>query len=149
MKIEEEISQKKFRNAYQKSAVNVLFTGNWLQLQIKGFMKPFDITPQQYNVLKILNGQFPTPVSTSLIRDRMLDKMSDVSRIISRLQEKKLVEVCRSSVDKRLVDIIISEGGKKLLEKIDTKSDHIDGLVGNLNEEEAEQLSNLLDKLRG
>lgn len=116
MKIEEEISQKKFRNAYQKSAVNVLFTGNWLQLQIKGFMKPFDITPQQYNVLKILNGQFPTPVSTSLIRDRMLDKMSDVSRIISRLQEKKLVEVCRSSVDKRLVDIIISEGGKKLLE---------------------------------
>lgn len=149
MKIEEEISQKKFRNAHQKSVVNVLFTGSWLQLQIKNFMKEYDITPQQYNVLKILKGQFPTPVTTSLIRDRMLDKMSDVSRIVSRLQEKKLVDVCRSSVDKRLVDIVIAESGMKLLEAIDNQSDYMDSMIENLTETEAEQLSNLLDKLRG
>lgn len=149
MKIEEEISQKKFRNAHQKSVINILFTGSWLQLQIKSFMKEFDVTPQQYNVLKILKGQFPTPVTTSLIRDRMLDKMSDVSRIVSRLQEKKLVDVCRSSADKRLVDIVIAESGMKLLETIDNQSDYMDSLIDNLTETEAEQLSDLLDKLRG
>ena len=149
MKIEEEISQKKFRNAHQKSVINVLFTGSWLQLQLKNFMKGYDITQQQYNVLKILKGQYPTPVTTSLIRDRMLDKMSDVSRIVSRLQEKKLVSVNRSSVDKRLVDIVIAKNGMDLLEKIDSQSDYMDSMTANLTDDEAEQLSNLLDKLRG
>jgi DNA-binding MarR family transcriptional regulator len=149
MKIEEEISQKKFRNAHQKSVINVLFTGSWLQLQLKNFMKGYDITQQQYNVLKILKGQYPTPVTTSLIRDRMLDKMSDVSRIVSRLQEKKLVSVSRSSVDKRLVDIVIAKNGMDLLEKIDSQSDYMDSMTANLTDDEAEQLSNLLDKLRG
>lgn len=149
MKIEEEISQKKFRNSHQKAVVNILFTGSWLQLQIKSFMKNYDITPQQYNVLKILKGQLPNPVSTSLVRERMLDKMSDVSRIVSRLQEKSLVDVCRSNTDKRLVDIVINDNGIQLLEKIDNQSDYMDSMSANLTDKEAEQLSNLLDKLRG
>lgn len=149
MKIEEEISQKQFRNSHQKAVVNILFTGSWLQLQIKSFMKSYDITPQQYNVLKILKGQLPNPVSTSLVRERMLDKMSDVSRIVSRLQEKSLVNVCRSNADKRLVDIVINDSGIQLLEKIDNQSDYMDSMSANLTGKEAEQLSNLLDKLRG
>lgn len=148
MEIEKEISQKKFRNQKQKAVVNVLFTGSWLQLRIKDFMKGDDITPQQYNVLKILKGQFPTPVSTSLIRERMLDKMSDVSRIVSRLQEKELVSVCRSCTDKRLVDIIIVDKGVTLIEKIDGDSDYMDNMASKLSEDEATQLSYLLDRLR-
>jgi DNA-binding MarR family transcriptional regulator len=149
MKIDDEISQKKFRNSKQKAVVNILFTSSWLQLRIKDFMKGDDITPQQYNVLKILKGQFPTPVTTSLIRERMLDKMSDVSRIVSRLQEKDLVSVCRSCHDKRLVDIVIADKGIKLIEKIDGDSNYMDNMIGKLSEEEAEQLSTLLDKIRG
>ncbi len=148
MKIEDEISQKKFRNSKQKAVVNILFTSSWLQLRIKDFMKGDDITPQQYNVLKILKGQFPTPVTTSLIRERMLDKMSDVSRIVSRLQEKDLVSVCRSCHDKRLVDIVIADKGIKLIEKIDGDSSYMDNMISKLSEEEAEQLSILLDKIR-
>ncbi len=148
MEIEKEISQKKFRSQKQKAIVNVLFTGSWLQLRIKNFMKGYDITPQQYNVLKILKGQFPTPVSTSLICNRMLDKMSDVSRIVSRLQEKELLNVCRSCSDKRLVDIVINDKGIALIEKIDGESDYMDNMASNLSEEEAAQLSHLLDHLR-
>jgi len=148
MEIEKEISQKKFRSQKQKAIVNVLFTGSWLQLRIKNFMKGYDITPQQYNVLKILKGQFPTPVSTSLICNRMLDKMSDVSRIVSRLQEKELLNVCRSCNDKRLVDIVINAKGIALIEKIDGESDYMDNMASNLSEEEAAQLSHLLDHLR-
>jgi len=148
MEIEKEISQKKFRSQKQKAIVNVLFTGSWLQLRIKNFMKGYDITPQQYNVLKILKGQFPTPVSTSLICNRMLDKMSDVSRIVSRLQEKELLNVCRSCSDKRLVDIVINDKGIALIEKIDGESDYMDNMASNLSEEEAALLSHLLDHLR-
>jgi DNA-binding MarR family transcriptional regulator len=149
MKIEQEIRQKKFRNEWQKAVINLLFTHSWLQLQMKEFMKSFGITSQQYNVLRILKGQHPNPVSTNTVRDRMLDKMSDVSRIVARLQEKELVVVCKACHDKRLVDIVISEKGIKLLEAIEKQTDDMDGIVKNISNQEAEQLSDLLDKMRG
>ncbi len=149
MKIEQEISQKKFRNPWQKSVINLLFTHSWLQLQLKEYMKYYGITPQQYNVLKILKGQGETPVSTCVVRDRMLDKMSDVSRIVARLQEKGLVEVARAHHDKRLVDIIISRKGLELIDEMDANTQTMDSLIQNLSEEEATQLSDLLDKMRG
>jgi DNA-binding MarR family transcriptional regulator len=149
MKIEQEIRQKKFRNEWQKAVINLLFTHSWLQLQMKEFMKSFGITSQQYNVLRILKGQHPNPVSTNTVRDRMLDKMSDVSRIVARLQEKELVVVCKACHDKRLVDIVISDKGIKLLEAIEKQTDDMDGIVKNISNQEAEQLSDLLDKMRG
>jgi DNA-binding MarR family transcriptional regulator len=145
MKIEQEIRQKKFRNEWQKAVINLLFTHSWLQLQMKEFMKSFGITSQQYNVLRILKGQHPNPVSTNTVRDRMLDKMSDVAR----LQEKELVVVCKACHDKRLVDIVISDKGIKLLEAIEKQTDDMDGIVKNISNQEAEQLSDLLDKMRG
>lgn len=150
MRLEEAIQQKApFRNARHKAAVNLIFTHNWVISKHKEMFKPFDITAQQYNVLRILRGVHPEPISTSAIRERMLDKMSDVSRIIDRLQLKKLVDrsVCKD--DKRLVDVVITPEGLDLLKSIDAHSDEIDSLIVNLTEEEAARLSELLDKLRG
>lgn len=148
MKIEEEIVQKKFRNEWQKATINILFTHSWLQVKLKELLKPYGITHQQFNVLKILKGQHPCPVSTNTVRERMLDKMSDVSRIVARLQEKNLVNVCRSNQDKRLVDIILSDKGIALLSSIDEQNAKMDTIAKSLTEEEAIQLNNLLDKLR-
>lgn len=150
MKLEEEIQQTMpFKSVYQKVAVNLFFTHNFVTQKHKEVLKPFMITLQQYNVLRILRGQFPKPVSTSEIRSRMLDRMSDVSRIIDRLLKKDLVERKTCKADKRLVDVKISQKGLDLLTKIEQVQEKLDGLLVNLTQEEAETLSDLLDKLRG
>jgi len=148
MKIEEEIKQEKFRNEYQKATINLLFSYSWLLKRHKDFFKRFGITEQQYNVLRILNGQFPDAISTSEIKKRMLDVNSDSSRIVDRLALKGLVtkRICRN--DKRLVDVLISKKGLDMLGKIDRHSSELDGIVSNLTIEEAKDLSELLDKMR-
>ena len=148
MRLEAEIKQNTpFKTAHQRATVNLIFTHNWLMTRQKAFFKDFDITVQQYNVLRILRGQSPKPVSTSDIRERMLDKMSDVSRIVDRLVKKDLVVRKTCKADKRLVDVLISEAGLQLLEDIDTKGDMDDTMAG-LTEAEADLLNNLLDKVR-
>ncbi len=147
MSIDKDIHQTKFRNGYNKAMVNILFTNNWLLEKIKTFVKTEDITPQQYNILRILRGA-GTPLSTLQIRARMLDKMSDTSRIVDRLIAKGLVRKEISTKDKRLVDISISDQGNELLIKLDTREGELDKILHNLNEEDAELLSQLLDKLR-
>ena len=150
MKLEEAIKQKTpFKSVYQKVVVNLFFTHNWMNQIQKESLKPFGVTLQQYNVLRILRGQHPKPVSTSDIRSRMLDRMSDVSRIIDRLLKKDLVErqICKS--DKRLVDVVISSQGLDLLQQIDAVQGKIDGALSNLSQDEADKLNELLDKLRG
>jgi len=149
MGIERDIHQNTFRSARQKGMINLLFTYGWVMEQIKAFLAAEDITHQQFNILRILRGAMPQPLSTLQIRERMLDKMSDTSRIVDRLVGKDLVEKCTCSKDKRLVDVTITEKGLDLLERLDAQSDHIQQIMANLSEEEAEQLSNLLDKLRG
>lgn len=148
MKIEEAINQKEFKNNWQKATLNILYTSNWMQNQVKSFLKSFNITPQQYNVLRILRGQFPEPLTTSVIRKRMLDKMSDASRIVERLHKKGLVERNTCVADKRLVDVLINEEGLKLLAIIDEDSENLDFSKTNLTADEALLLSDLLDKLR-
>ncbi|MCB0837361.1 MAG: MarR family transcriptional regulator [Bacteroidetes bacterium] len=149
MKIEDAIQQKTpFKSIWQKTVVNLIYTHNFINNRHKDLFKPYGITPQQYNVLRILRGQFPKPMSTSCIRERMLDHMSDVSRIVDRLVKKDLVKrnVCKS--DKRLVDVVIGKKGLEVLEEIDNKINILDELIGNLTEQEAETLNELLDKLR-
>ncbi len=149
MRLEEAIKQKTpFPSQRQRAVVNLLYTNNWLLTKQKSFFKPFDITLQQYNVLRILRGQHPKPISTSDIRDRMLDKMSDVSRIVDRLVKKGLVirKICRS--DKRLVDVIIHQQGLDLLERIDKVNDQMDDAFANLSSDEVAVLNDLLDKIR-
>ncbi|MEP7255760.1 MAG: MarR family transcriptional regulator [Ferruginibacter sp.] len=147
MSLEKDISQKTFRNEYQKGAINLIYTYNWMNEKMKKVFDKEGITAQQFNILRILRGA-GAPISTLQIRERMLDKMSDTSRIVDRLVLKGLAKknICKN--DKRLVDVSISTKGKKLLEKIDRYENEMDAIFGNLSEAEAKTLNNLLDKIR-
>jgi DNA-binding MarR family transcriptional regulator len=148
MGIDQDI-QTKFRNEYHKAAVNVIYTFNWMTEQTKEIFASADITPQQFNILRILRGSLPNPLSTLQIRERMLDKMSDTSRIVDRLIAKGLVKKGTCKTDRRLVDVMITDKGKKVLEKLDQRQDEMDNVVANLSKKEAQTLSELLDKMRG
>lgn len=148
MALEQEIQQSKFRNEHQKVVVNLLFTTGWLKEKTRAIFDPEDITPQQFNILRILRGSHPKPLSTLAIRDRMLEKMSDTSRIVDRLLVKGLVKKVTCTTDRRLVDILITDKGRKLLERIDLREEEMDAIVKGLNEQEAKQLNLLLDKIR-
>lgn len=147
MSLEKDINQRTFRNEYQKGVINLIYTYNWLNEQMKSFFENEDITAQQFNILRILRGA-GIPISTLQIRERMLDKMSDTSRIVDRLVLKGLAKknVCKN--DKRLVDVSLSTKGKKLLEKMDKSEVEMDAVFGNLSQAEAKTLNNLLDKIR-
>jgi DNA-binding MarR family transcriptional regulator len=125
-----------------------MFTYGHIIERIKIFLEKEGITHQQYNILRILRGSAPEPLSTLQIRERMIDKMSDTSRIVDRLIVKDLVKKCTCPKDKRLVDVTITEKGQKILKKLDAESDHMDQIMNKLNEKEAETLNLLLDKLR-
>lgn len=148
MKIEEEISQTKFRNTLQKAIINVIFTSNWIQDRQQSFFKPYGITAQQFNILRILRGQHPNGISGASIKARMMDKNSDVSRLLDRLEVKELIEKKLSPLDKRATDVTISAKGMEVLNEIDKKQKEFDGVIA-LSDDEAEQLSDLLDKCRG
>lgn len=148
MSLEQDIQQSKFRNEHQKAVVNLLFTVSWLKEQTRAIFDPEEITPQQFNILRILRGSLPKPLSTQAIRDRMLEKMSDTSRIVDRLIVKGLVKKVTCESDRRLVDVQITDKGRKLLERIDLKENEMDEIVKGLNEAEAKELNQLLDKIR-
>ncbi len=149
MKLEDEIKQPKFNSEFQKLAVNIIFTYNWLNNNQLAFFKKYDLTPQQFNVLRILRGQHPETASVSLIKERMLDKMSDASRLVDRLVAKELVERHICPKDRRKADVNITEKGLKLLEEIDVKLNAVFENLENISIDEAKQLNALLDKLRG
>ncbi len=147
MGIENDINQKKFRNEHQKALINLIYTYNWAMERSKTIFEKADITAQQFNILRILRGA-GEPLSTLQIRQRMLDRMSDTSRIVDRLVVKGLVKKVVCKADKRLVDVSITDKGKKLLEKLDKVQDDMDAIAGNLTEADAKLLNKLLDKLR-
>src|SRR5215211_2527409 len=128
--------------------INLLYTYGWVIEKIKNLLAQEDITHQQFNILRILRGSHPTPLSTLQIRERMIDKMSDTSRIVDRLLAKGLVKKVVCKKDRRLVDVNITDKGLKLLEKLDQKQQDMDGILNNLSEKEASSLSKLLDKIR-
>ena len=148
MSLENEINQSSFRNQQQKCMVNLIYTYHWVVERIKLFLAEEDITLQQYNILRILRGSFPKPLSTLQIRERMLDKMSDTSRIVDRLRLKGLVQKSVARTDKRLVDVLISDKGKKLLEQLDAHNAKLDNIINGLTDDEMITLNNLLDKIR-
>lgn len=148
MGIEQEIHQDKFTNEYQKAMINLLYTYGWTIERIKNIVTCEGITHQQYNILRILRGSYPEPLSTLQIRERMLDKMSDTSRIVDRLITKALVKKVVCKKDRRLVDVTITEKGKKLLDKLDTRQEDLHAIMENLTPKEASTLNRLLDKMR-
>ncbi|MBP7533850.1 MAG: winged helix-turn-helix transcriptional regulator [Chitinophagales bacterium] len=149
MEIEKAIKQKvPFKSPYEKAIVNIFFTSTFLIEKMRNFLKPYGITHQQYNVLRILRGQHPNAISIGVIRERMLDKMSDASRVVSRLIAKNLVEKQIGSTDKRLVDVRITEIGLTLLTEIDKEIAFTNHILSNLSEQETQLLNSLLDKIR-
>lgn len=149
MRIDDEIKSTKFEDNYQKAVININFTYGWLNNKLKGEFGKYNLTTQQFNILRILRGQYPKSATINLLKDRMIDKMSDASRIVDRLLQKDLVSRCTNNKDRRAVDIRISETGLQLLATIDQEMKTRDMLKENLTEEEAGLLSSLLDKLRG
>ncbi|MDH5602637.1 MAG: MarR family transcriptional regulator [Cyclobacteriaceae bacterium] len=148
MRIEDEIKQEKFDDEFHKALINILFTHNYLINGINQTLKEYQITRQQYNVLRILKGKHPKSTQIYHIKDRMLDKLSDASRIVDRLKKKGLVEKTESVDDKRAVDIKISKKGLYLLQKLDAPAKQFNEMLRSLTKEEARQLNQLLDKIR-
>ena len=147
MSLESDIQQK-FRNESQKAILNILYTSYFIQDKMNMLFKEYDITRQQYNVLRILRGQHPGHASVNLIRDRMLDKMSDASRIVERLRLKELVIRKSAEKDERAVEVTITDAGLKLLAEMQEAVDKFESLLNSLSEEETRQLNILLDKIR-
>ena len=147
MSLETDIQQK-FRNESQKAILNILYTSYFIQDKMNMLFKQYDITRQQYNVLRILRGQHPGHASVNLIRDRMLDKMSDASRIVERLRLKELVVRKSAEKDKRAVEVTITDSGLKLLAEMQDAVDKFESLLNTLSDDETRQLNILLDKIR-
>ncbi|MDO9185652.1 MAG: MarR family transcriptional regulator [Bacteroidia bacterium] len=149
MKIGNEIKQTKFKSEYQKMLINILFTSGWLTSKHASQLKPYGISSQQYNILRILRGQHPKPATVNLLIDRMLDKNSNASRLVEKLRLKKLVERAICPDDRRAVNVAITKKGLDLLIELDKLEEcFINEELKKLSEEEAEQINLLLDKLR-
>ena len=149
MELEKEIFSKSFESYYNKAIINVVYTYGWINNHLKTELVKFNLTHQQFNILRILRGQHPNPATINLLKERMLDKMSDASRIVDRLVQKEFVNRCVNKKDRRAADITITKKGLAILEQIHLDVSMREVLKNNLTEEEAHQLSDLLDKLRG
>lgn len=135
----------KFANNKVKALINILFTANWITSYQNEFFKPFGISPQQFNILKILNGAGEA-LKVQTIKERMIDRAPNATRLMDKLTAKHLIERFSCPNDRRVVYIKITNNGLLLLEDISKELKH--NLLDNLSEAEAEQLSDLLDKIR-
>lgn len=148
MEPEKEIELTKPYDIYRKTLINLVYTHNWMNSTMKANFDPFNLTVQQYNILRILRGQGDAPATINLLKDQMLDKMCDASRIVERLVQKELVLRKVSEFDRRAVDISISQAGLDLLVVLDEQVVPKEILGGRLTDEELVQLNSLLERLR-
>jgi DNA-binding MarR family transcriptional regulator len=148
MSIEQDIQQEKFSNEHEKAAINILFTSSWLHNINSGRLKPHDITPEQFNVLRILRGSHPKKMMLADITSRMLDKNSNATRLVEKLRQKGFVnrEICENN--RRQVDISITEKGLGVLKNIDNEETAWLATLKNITKAEAQELNRILDKLR-
>lgn len=148
MSLEEDIKQEKFQSEQQKAVINILFTGSWMHTHNATFLKKFDITPEQFNVLRILRGSHPNTLMLAEITARMIDKSSNCTRLVEKLRLKGLVqrEICENN--RRQVDISITDKGLTLLKKIDGANFNWFNLADKISKTEARELNRILDKLR-
>lgn len=148
MRIEEEIKQSKFQSEYHKLVVNLQFTASWLGSMYSRIFRQHGISSQQFNVLRILNGQYPRPSSLMLVRERLLDKESNASRLIDKLVESGLTQRIQCPNDRRRVEITITDKGIAMLEQLNPKVQELNESLSHLDEDQARKLNELLDKLR-
>lgn len=148
-KLEDEVFQRDFRNEYHKGIVNLVYTSGFINTSLQQLFSRYELTMQQFNILRILRGIHPESCSNSYIKERMLDKNSDVTRIISRLVSRRLVARQSSKADRRKVEIRIQPAGLDLLYHMDENTCEEEQILNNLTEEEVADLNRLLDKIRG
>ena len=149
MSLEKEIQQERFANEHEKAAVNILFTASWLHSLNSSRLRKHDITPEQFNVLRILRGSHPKPLMLADITMRMLDKNSNATRLVEKLRQKGLVkrEICENN--RRQVDISITDKGLAVLKAIDHDEAPWISMLKNITKQDATELNRILDKLRG
>ena len=149
MSIEQEIKQDKFQNEFEKAGVNIMFTAGWLHNINSSRLKPYSITPEQYNVLRILRGSHPKALMLVDVTCRMIDKNSNATRLVEKLRQKGLLkrEICESN--RRQVDIFITEKGLSTLKKIDADAESWLETLKSITKTEAQELNRILDKFRG
>jgi DNA-binding MarR family transcriptional regulator len=149
MGIQEDIKASKFGNEWEKAIVNVIYTSGWLYSINYQRLKAFDISPEQYNVLRILRGSSPEPLRLNDITERMLDKMSNATRLVEKLRQKGFVKRTVCENNRRAVDIVITDKGLALMKKIDATQDDWMAEFKNITKTEAQELNRILDKMRG
>lgn len=145
----DDVMKTKFANERHRFMANIVFTSNWIRSQFNCFIEPFGISMQQFNILRILRGAGDW-VNMNDVKERMVEKSPNATRLCDKLVAKKLVERQRCEADRRVVHLKISDQGLQLLKEIDDKDDgsHM-GFIANVTEEEAKVVSDILDKLRG
>lgn len=148
MTIEEALKTEKFESEYQRLMCNIMYTNGWVVGLQQKFFREYDLTLQQYNILRILRGQKGKPLPLNSITDRMIDRMSNTSRIVDRLEKKKLVSRKTCPKDRRQVDVLITDSGLSKLDEIDANTSRMEEGFRHLGEEKSNQLNNLLDELR-
>lgn len=149
MGLNEDIKQDKFASEFQKVVVNLMFTSNWLNQQEYYLLKPYGVTAAQYNVLRILRGQLPKVATINLIIERMLDRMSNASRIVDKLVSKGYVSREKNEDDRRAVDVKITPKGLKLLEELDQEQEKFQKKINDFTPNECNVINNFLDRFRG
>lgn len=150
MKLEEELKMSTIQNPHHRASLNILFTGAWMGDRMNSIIKPFGISEQQYNILRILRGQKGASLNLQDISSRMIHKMSNTTRLVEKLRLKGLVERHVCEENRRKVQISITPEGLKTIEKVAVEiSASQDDFSTRINEEEAIMLANLLDKIRG
>lgn len=149
MKLEKEINQNKFKSEYQKAHINILFTASWLSQQSSQLLKTYNMSWQQFNILRILRGMYPEPASVKLLTERMIDKMSNASRLVEKLKQKGLVERKECHEDRRRVNVRITELGLEVLEKASAiMEENLENNMTSVSSEEAALLNDILDRIR-
>lgn len=148
MKLEQAIQSTKFKSEVHKAGLNILYTAWWLKTLMSRELKEFGLTHEQYNVLRILKGKYPEQMCVRDIACRMIEKNSNVPRIIDRLEVKKLVKRATSEVDKRETVITLTQGGITILEATTNVLDQVFATMVQVTETEAGSLNVLLEKVR-
>ncbi len=149
MPLEKDIHQEKFQSEHQKASINILYTGSWLYNVNAGYLKKFTITPEQFNVLRILRGNHPNPMMLAEITARMIDKNSNCTRLVEKLRQKGFItrDICKNN--RRQVDIAITDKGLQVLKKIDADQPEWLRAMEKISKADARELNRILDKLRG
>jgi DNA-binding MarR family transcriptional regulator len=148
MSLEKEIRQEKFNSEHQKASINILYTGSWLHNINVSYLKKFGITPEQFNVMRILRGSNPQPMMLADITARMIDKNSNCTRLVEKLRQKGLVSRVICANNRRQVDISITDKGLQILKKIDADTPDWSRTIEKITKTEAKELNRILDKLR-